>query len=94
MGERSSGDFALCFATGNRGLEADEAELPLRMLNDTRIDALYEATIDGVEESILNAHAGGGDDDRPPAATPSTRLPHDLLLEALGQAGSSITSST
>ena len=25
------------------------------MLNDTRIDALYEATIDAVEESILNA---------------------------------------
>ena len=55
MGERSSGDFALCFATGNRNLEAAEAELPLRMLNDTRIDPLYEATIDAVEESILNA---------------------------------------
>ena len=26
MGERSSGDFALCFATGNRGLVADEPE--------------------------------------------------------------------
>ena len=25
MGEHSSGDFALCFATGNRGLDADEA---------------------------------------------------------------------
>ena len=55
MGERSSGDFALCFATGNRNLEAAEAELPLRMLNDTRINPLYEATIDAVEESILNA---------------------------------------
>ena len=43
MGERSSGDFALCFATGNRGLDADEGELPLRMLNDSRIDPLYEA---------------------------------------------------
>ena len=55
MGERSSGDFALCFATGNRGLAADEPELALRMVNDTRIDALYEAVIDAVEESILNA---------------------------------------
>ena len=55
MGERSSGDFALCFATGNRGLVADEPELALRMLNDGRIDALYEAVIDAVEESILNA---------------------------------------
>ncbi len=39
MGERSSGDFALCFATGNRGLDADGPELSLRMLNDRRIDS-------------------------------------------------------
>ena len=55
MGERSSGDFALCFATGNRGLVADGPELALRMVNDGRIDAFYEAVIDAVEESILNA---------------------------------------
>ena len=81
MGEHSSGDFALCFATGNRGLEADEPEIALRMLNDTRIDALYEATIDAVEESILNAMLA--------AETMTGRhgtvhaLPHDLLVEAL-----------
>ena len=28
MGEHSSGDFALCFATGNAGLTRDEAEIP------------------------------------------------------------------
>ena len=55
MGERSSGDFALCFATGNRGLAAEGPELALRMANDGRIDAFYEALIDAVEESILNA---------------------------------------
>jgi D-aminopeptidase len=84
MGERSSGDFALCFATGNRNLEAPEAELPLRMLNDTRIDPLYEATIDAVEESILNALL---------AAETMTgyrgntvhALPQELLLEALSR---------
>ena len=92
MGERSSGDFALCFATGNRGLVADEPELALRMLNDGRIDAFYEAVIDAVEESILNAMLA--------SETMTGRdgntvhgLPHELLLEAL-QAGSSITSST
>jgi len=84
MGERSSGDFALCFATGNRGLEADEAELPLRMLNDGRIDLLYEAVIDAVEEAILNALLA--------AETMTGRegntahaLPHDLLLESLSR---------
>lgn len=95
MGEHTSGDFALCFATGNRDLEADQAGIPLLMLNDNRIDALYEAVIDAVEESILNAMLA--------SETMTGRngntvhgLPHELLLEALdpGQAGSSITSST
>jgi D-aminopeptidase len=82
MGERSSGDFGLCFAIGNRALESDEAELPLRMLNDRRIDPLYEAVIDAVEESILNALLA--------AETMTGRgghtahaLPHDLLVDAL-----------
>jgi D-aminopeptidase len=83
MGERSSGDFALCFATGNADLGAGDAELALRMLNDTRLDNLYEAVIDAVEESILNALLA--------AQTMTGRggrtvhaLPHDRLLEALG----------
>jgi D-aminopeptidase len=81
MGEHTSGDFALCFATGNAGLDADEAELPLRMLNDGRIDPLYEATIDSVEEAILNALLA--------AETMTGRqgtvhaLPHDLLVTAM-----------
>ncbi len=92
MGERSSGDFALCLATGNRSLVTDAPELPLRMLNEGRIDALYEAVIDAVEESILNAMLAS------PTMTGRNGntvhgLPHDLLLQAL-QAGSSITSST
>jgi D-aminopeptidase len=84
MGEHSSGDFGLCFATGNHGLEAGEAELPLRMLNDTRIDLLYEAVIDAVEESILNAMLAAetmtGRDGNTVHA-----LPHDLLLAALSR---------
>lgn len=82
MGERSSGDFALCFATGNRGLLADGPDLALRMVNDARIDALYEAVIDAVEESILNAILA--------SETMTGRdgntvhgLPHELLLAAL-----------
>jgi D-aminopeptidase len=84
MGEHSSGDFGLCFATGNRALESDEGELALRMLNDRRIDPLYEATIDAVEESILNAILAAetmtGRDGNTVHA-----LPHDLLLEALSR---------
>jgi D-aminopeptidase len=84
MGERSSGDFALAFATGNDGLAADETELTVRMLNDARLDELYEAVIDAVEESILNALLAAetmtGRDGNTAYA-----LPHDLLLEALGE---------
>ena len=92
MGERSSGDFALCFATGNGNLEETAPEVPLRMLNDGRVDALYEAVIDAVEESILNAMLAA---DTVTGRNGNTvhALPPDLLLEAL-QAGSSITSST
>ena len=55
LGEHSSGDFALCFATGNRNLGSDEPELGLRMRSDDRINELYEAVVDCVEESIVNA---------------------------------------
>ena len=93
MGERSSGDFALCLATGNANLDVSAPELPLRMLNDGRIDGLYEAVIDAVEESILNAMLAS-DTMTGRNGNVVHALPHDLLLEALGQAGSSITSST
>jgi D-aminopeptidase len=82
MGEYSSGDFGLCLATGNRALVGDEGEIPLRMLNEGRIDNLYEAVIDAVEESILNAMLA--------AETMTGRngitvhaLPAELLVDAL-----------
>jgi D-aminopeptidase len=82
MGERSSGDFGLCFAIGNRGLESEEPELPLRMLNDGRIDPIYEAVIDAVEEAIVNALLAAetmtGRDGNSVYA-----LPHDALRDAL-----------
>jgi D-aminopeptidase len=59
MGEVSSGDFALCFATGNRDLTADVPEVAVRMRSDRRINELYESVIDAVEESIVNALLAG-----------------------------------
>jgi D-aminopeptidase len=84
MGERSSGDFALCFASGNRGLDADDPELALRMLNEQRINGLYEAVIDTVEESILNALLAA-ETMTGRAGNTAHALPHDLLLEALAE---------
>jgi D-aminopeptidase len=93
MGERSSGDFALCFATGNAALVIEAPELSLRMLNDARIDALYEAVIDAVEESILNAMLAS------PTMTGRNGntvhgLPSDLLLGALQAGDGSMKSSS
>ena len=84
MGEHSSGDFALCFATGNRGLDADDPELALRMLNERRINSIYEAVIDAVEEAILNALLAA-ETMTGRAGNTAHALPHDLLLEALAE---------
>ena len=51
----TSGDLFFAFATGNRGLDADSGEVPLRMLSDGEITPYYAAVIDATEEAILNA---------------------------------------
>ena len=88
MGEHSSGDFVVCFATGNRGLSAEKGErrqlvYEVRMLSHDDLNPLFEAVIDATEEAILNALLA--------AETMTGRggntvhaLPPDLLLEALG----------
>jgi D-aminopeptidase len=54
-GENSSGDFAVAFATGNRGLDVKNELVPLRMLPNERIDPLFYAGIEATEEAIVNA---------------------------------------
>jgi D-aminopeptidase len=59
VGEHSSGDLILAFATGNEGLGAGESgaapTVPLRMLGNARINPLFDAVIEATEEAILNA---------------------------------------
>lgn len=61
VGERTSGDLFLCFATGNRGMTAGELgresppTVPLTMLSDTHITGLFDAVVEATEEAILNA---------------------------------------
>ena len=58
LGENSSGDIFLAFATGNRGLAAARAAgetTPLQMVSDEWMTPLFEATADAVEEAIVNA---------------------------------------
>jgi D-aminopeptidase len=55
LGENSSGDLFLAFATGNRGMRGRGEPLPLRMLQNEKLDPLFEAAVDATEEAILNA---------------------------------------
>ncbi|HWF36736.1 MAG TPA: P1 family peptidase [Solirubrobacteraceae bacterium] len=61
VGEHTSGDLFLCFATGNTGLSAGELDaegpvtIPVSMLGDAYISGLYDAVVEATEEAIVNA---------------------------------------
>jgi D-aminopeptidase len=55
LGENSSGDLFLAFASGNRSLGETSDVVELRMLPNDRIDGLFAAVVDATEEAILNA---------------------------------------
>ena len=81
-----SGDLFLAFSTAKSGTP-DSAGVSLSpMLQDDRIDPVYEATVQATEEAIINAMLAaetmtGADDLRVPA------LPHDRLKEVLRKYG-------
>jgi D-aminopeptidase len=61
VGEHTSGDLFLCFATGNRGMTAGGIDehaphaFALTMLADVYITALFDAVVEATEEAIVNA---------------------------------------
>jgi D-aminopeptidase len=81
-----SGDLFLAFSTAKSGT-ADSTGVSLApMLEDDRIDPVYEATVQATEEAIINAMLAaetmiGADDLRVPA------LPHDRLKAVLKKYG-------
>ena len=66
VGEHSSGDLFIAFATGNRGLTqgeygaAEPLTVPLRMLSNSYVNPLFDAVIEATEEAILNAMLQAG----------------------------------
>jgi D-aminopeptidase len=95
VGEHTSGDLFLCFATGNRGMTAggiDERAphtFPLTMLSDVYITPLFDAVVEATEEAIVNAVLG--------AVTVEGRdgivahaLPGERLVQALAEPGRSL----
>ena len=88
IGGQTSGELFFCFATGNRltGRPEGGPEVPVRMLDDHMIDALFMATIEATEEAVVNALVAAetmiGRDGHTAHA-----IPHDLLVEAMTRYG-------
>jgi L-aminopeptidase/D-esterase-like protein len=81
-----SGDLFLAFSTASTGEPEQSGITSLHMLQDERIDPVYEATVQATEEAIINAllaaeTMSGADDLRVPA------LPHDRLRAILRKYG-------
>ncbi len=55
FGANSSGDLFLAFSTSQVGKASIEGEHQVSMLSNNQLDAFFEATIQSVEESVLNA---------------------------------------
>ncbi len=78
-----SGDIFIAFSTANAGAGLEQKKVvPLQMLPDERMDALFEATVQATEEAVVNtlvaAKTMTGVDGHTVEA-----LPHDRLREVL-----------
>ena len=92
VGENSSGDLFLCFATGNRGLPAGDLAaanpltVPLEMLPNSRITPLFDGVVEATEEAILNALCAA-ETMTGRRGTVVHELPADLLVDAMARRG-------
>lgn len=78
-----SGDIFIAFSTANPGAGMEQKKVvPLQMLPNERMDALFEATVQATEEAVVNALVAAktmtGVDGHTVEA-----LPHDRLREVL-----------
>jgi D-aminopeptidase len=78
-----SGDIFIAFSTANAGAGLElQKPVPIEMLPNGRMDALFEATVQATEEAVVNALVAAktmtGADGRVVEA-----LPHDKLREVL-----------
>ena len=53
-----SGDIFLAFSTENEGVAGARREIHVNMLSNSRISALFSATVEATEEAIINALIG------------------------------------
>jgi D-aminopeptidase len=83
LGADSSGDLILAFATGNQvNPDAVTPTVPVEMLQNARMDPLFEAVVEATEEAIVNALVAAetmtGKD-----GTTAYALPRDQILSIM-----------
>lgn len=55
IGANASGELMFAFTTANRGRAAGRLSHPIEVMNDRRIDTVYQAVIEATEEAVVNA---------------------------------------
>jgi D-aminopeptidase len=85
-GGNNSGDIFLAFSTANRGPlhQFAPSHLMLRCINDERLDTVYLAGVEAIEESVINALVAARDTPtlRPPGKV-CRAIPHERLIEVM-----------
>src|SRR5215471_17039818 len=77
-----SGDIFIAFSTGNARAAAAKGASPVTMLPNEELNPVFEATVQAVEEAIVNAMVGAETMKGFRGAT-VTALPHDQLRDVL-----------
>lgn len=89
-GGNGSGDIFLAFSVANRTEmpEVSPARLTMEHLNDERLDDVYLACVEAVEESVINAMVAAGDmTTLRPAGQVCRAIDHDRLVEVMRRYG-------
>ncbi|TFF40640.1 DmpA family aminopeptidase [Mucilaginibacter psychrotolerans] len=85
-GENSSGDIFLAFSTANPAAFKREGNAQVEMLSNDQINPLYEATVEAVQEAVLNAMVAADTMEGINGNT-SYALPHDAVMRLLKKYG-------
>lgn len=81
-GSNGSGDIFLAFSTANKNAFNRDSTTTVQMLPNDRITPLFEATVEAVEEAIVNAMVAA-ETMEGIHGNKAYALPHDLLIDIL-----------
>jgi len=85
-GENSSGDIFIAFSTANPDAFSRERSTQVEMISNDQINPLFEATVQSVEEAIINAMVAADTMEGINGNT-SYALPHDAVIRLLKKYG-------